>query len=492
MASKCSNCDTETKYKCIKCELAVCNKGCSVFAPETTDGWKAGARVGYCVRCSKTSAPCLVEKKKTENDQKSEDIQDSFRQASSSSERHPASSKARGNRSCLNLSKRVELIRCHRENPKLGVRKLAEKFGCGKTQVAGIIKDEENIMKEWESNEGRAGMKRVNQQKFYEVNQYLWKWYSTCRQSNIPISGPMLQEEALIIAKRLGGDSGEFNASNGWLDRWKKRYNICEMNVAGEEGDVSQATLDSWSERARELMAGYKAENVWNMDETGQFWKALPDKSLSERGKRCRGGKQAKQRLTWAFFVSASGEKENPIVIGKSLNPRCFKNLRDRSFPHSCHYYANEKAWMNSELMGVILSKLNRRMKRENRHILLFLDNAPCHPHSHADMFSNVKLAFLPKNSTSRSQPLDAGIIKAWKVKRSENFYVIYAVRSTVTIRQVKLLSLCTYCKRFNGANKPGMRWTKKQYRNVSRKWDCPRMRLTWKRASTIPLREKI
>ena len=220
MASKCSNCDTETKYKCINCELAVCNKGCSVFAPETTDGWKAGARVGYCVRCSKTSAPCLVEKKKTENDQKSEDIQDSFRQASSSSGRHPASSKARGNRSCLNLSKRVELI--HRENPKLGVRKLAEKFGCGKTQVAGIIKDEENIMKEWESNEGRAGMKRVNQQKFHEVNQFLWKWYSTCRQSNIPISGPMLQEEALIIAKRLGGDSGEFNASNGWLDRWKK------------------------------------------------------------------------------------------------------------------------------------------------------------------------------------------------------------------------------------------------------------------------------
>ena len=226
-----------------------------------------------------------------------------------------------------------------------------------------------------------------------------------------------LPVEALIIAKRLGGDSGEFNASNGWLDRWKKSYNICEMNVAGEEGDVSQATLDSWSERARELMAGYKPENVRKMEETGQFWKASPDKSLSERGKRCRGGKQAKQRLTWAFFVSASGEKENPIVIGKSFNPRCFKNLRDRSFPHSCHHSANAKAWMNSELMGVILSKLNRRVKRENRHILLFFDNAPCHPHSDADMFSIVKRAFLPKYSTSRSQPLDAGIIKAWKVK---------------------------------------------------------------------------
>lgn len=42
-----------------------------------------------------------------------------------------------------------------------------------------------------------------------------------------------------IIVKCLGGDLGEFNVFNGWLDRWKKRYNICEMNVVGEEGDVS-------------------------------------------------------------------------------------------------------------------------------------------------------------------------------------------------------------------------------------------------------------
>ena len=56
-------------------------------------------------------------------------------------------------------------------------------------------------------------------------------------------------------------------------------------------------------------------------------------------------------------------------------------------------------------------------MKREDCHIIPFLDNAPCHPNALIDRFSNIKVAFLPKNTTSRTQPLDAGIIKLWKVK---------------------------------------------------------------------------
>ena len=58
----------------------------------------------------------------------------------------------------------------------------------------------------------------------------------------------MLQEEALIISERLGENSVGFTASNGWLSKRKKRYNISEMKVAGEEGDLSQETLSSWDE----------------------------------------------------------------------------------------------------------------------------------------------------------------------------------------------------------------------------------------------------
>ena len=127
-------------------------------------------------------------------------------------------------------------------------------------------------------------------------------------------------------------------------------------------------------------------------------------------------GEKAKQQLTWAFFVNVEGEKEDPVVIGTSVSPRCFKNLQSPSRPYNCSYFANSKAWMNTEIMTTILSKLNRQFKHNDRHILLFMDNAPCHPQTLSGEFSNITVQFLPKYNTSKSQPLDAGIITNWKV----------------------------------------------------------------------------
>ena len=124
-------------------------------------------------------------------------------------------------------------------------------------------------------------------------------------------------------------------------------------------------------------MRGYEHRNVWNMNEIGQFLRAS---FIYERGKRCRGGKNSKERATWAFFVIASGEKDTPIAVGRSLNPRCFKSLKDNSRLCKCDYFPSSKAWIASEIFEEILSRLNRRFDREGRHILLFLDNAPCHP----------------------------------------------------------------------------------------------------------------
>ena len=138
----------------------------------------------------------------------------------------------------------------------------------------------------------------------------------------------MLQEEGSVIAEKLHVDG--FVASDGWLERFKNAHKISTVAVAGEEADFSPRTLESWKEGSKELIKGRQPENFWNMDETGCFWKGLPDVSLTENGKRCSGGKQSKQRNIWAYFVNAAGGKEDPVIISHAVEHRCFKHLKDR------------------------------------------------------------------------------------------------------------------------------------------------------------------
>ena len=65
--------------------------------------------------------------------------------------------------------------------------------------------------------------------------------------------------------------------------------------------------------------------------------------------------------------------------------------------------------------MEAVLARFNRKLVFEDRKVVLFLDNGTCHPESMIGQFSQI--IFLPKNTTSRLQPLDAGIIQNFKVK---------------------------------------------------------------------------
>ena len=75
------------------------------------------------------------------------------------------------------------------------------------------------------------------------------------------------------------------------------------------------------------ILARYELKDIFNADEFGLFYEALPSKSLHFRGKRCAGGKHSKVRLARMAASNALGEKLPMFVIGKSAKPRCFRQF---------------------------------------------------------------------------------------------------------------------------------------------------------------------
>ncbi|XP_062578089.1 tigger transposable element-derived protein 6-like, partial [Saccostrea cucullata] len=54
-------------------------------------------------------------------------------------------------------------------------------------------------------------------------------------------------------------------------------------------------------------------------------------------------------------------------------------------------------------------------MRRQERKVILFVDNCSANPKESAQRLSNIRLEFLPTNTTSLIQPCDQGIIRNLK-----------------------------------------------------------------------------
>ena len=66
---------------------------------------------------------------------------------------------------------------------------------------------------------------------YKKLNSADYKWLKTARYSSIPISCSIFKEKALEFAKSL--ELNDFQVSDGWVCRWKKRFNVSFKTGSG-------------------------------------------------------------------------------------------------------------------------------------------------------------------------------------------------------------------------------------------------------------------
>ena len=76
---------------------------------------------------------------------------------------------------------------------------------------------------------------------------------------------------------------------------------------------------DPWKEATLQtILTNYAKTSIYNAEEFGLFFKALPNKTLHLKDEKCTGGKHSKIRMTRLAAANMNGEKLPIFVIDKS------------------------------------------------------------------------------------------------------------------------------------------------------------------------------
>lgn len=322
-------------------------------------------------------------------------------------------------RKSLTAAQKKEICQKKISNPFLKQIELANEYEVSGGMISDILKEKDRWLAV-DVNSYQAGLRREKKVPFPAIEEALTIWVDKALQGGLVITDNILLNKALGFAFLLKED--KFKGSNGWVDNFKKRHNLRQYTMHGEASSAPLEDLDAMREKLRQTLKNFAPENIFNCDETGLFWKMKPSRTISNGP--ISGTKQSKDRITVLVTCNATGsEKLCPLFIHKYENPRALKNISKKNLP--VDYYWNQKSWMQVSIWNDYLKKLDCRMRRQNRNIILLVDNAPTHALYDTTHLTNITIEHLPPNTTAHLQPCDQGIINSFKVRNIVNLIII-------------------------------------------------------------------
>ncbi|KAL4143342.1 hypothetical protein QTP88_005683 [Uroleucon formosanum] len=302
----------------------------------------------------------------------------------------------------LGFNQKLEIIKSLKKGETAS--NIAQIYGVGRTTINDIKQDAEKIeqqVSQMQSNDRDVRSRKTTKSvKYEQLDNVMYQWFIQARSE---------------INKKLDGDPN-FKASTGWLDKFKLCHGIRQL-------DIIIAKFKEQFKLKIQCDLKLVTEQVYNYDETGLNWKALPQKTLTSLSEKTAPSfKFQKDRITAMVCANATGDHRLPLLaIEKSKKPLAFKNLNMNAPP--VNYNAQKKLFVPQV-------KVHLAEKQLPHKALLLMDNAPTHPSGELKSDDgNITCLFLPANTTPLVQPIDQGIIE--NMKRQYRKYFIESLLSS-------------------------------------------------------------
>lgn len=304
--------------------------------------------------------------------------------------------------------------------------KLAKIYGIGKATITGIKNQKyaiEKYLLHAESSDASVNRKSLMVPKNKNVDAAVFQWFLQNRAKGVPISGPMLCEKALEFNEKLK-ENPNFKASSGWLEKFKSRHGIRELNMSGERLSIDNSDMETFTVDFNKFLKeeGYALQNVYKANKMDLMRRALPQEAVfSQTDESSSDCKSSKDHVIVLLCANATGCHTLPVlIIGKDKNFQCFKNANTNAMPI---VYRNENNW-NSEIFSEWFDTFfvpvvkERQLKDDCKEkTLLLIDDIRLH--STCDILNGkdefIKVMFLPPNLSPLVQPMDRSVIKCFK-----------------------------------------------------------------------------
>uniref|UniRef100_A0A8C4RFE6 HTH CENPB-type domain-containing protein n=1 Tax=Erpetoichthys calabaricus TaxID=27687 RepID=A0A8C4RFE6_ERPCA len=268
--------------------------------------------------------------------------------------------------------------------------KVSRELGVPESTLRGWIKDENKLRTFLdELDEGGLRRKRARTAKDPELDKTTFNAICEARNNGIPISGPVIQAQAEKLYKEIHGPDAdpEFTVLSGWLKRWKQQHGISQVKINGEIKSADTVAAEEFIPKFQQFIEEQQLteEMIYNVDETGLYYKILPDRTLAMKKDKTskEGYKQIKDRVTMLFCCNWTGHhKLTPLCIGKFGSPRCFHNINMSSLP--LDYDHSKNAWMTAAIFEkwfhqTFIPDVRRHLRSKGMEprACLLLDNCP-------------------------------------------------------------------------------------------------------------------